>query len=282
MAILLLACDTAHKGQLVVIKRPRDELAEEAEFLAMFAAEATIATQLDHPNIVRTFEAHEHEGLPQLVMEWLDGVDLRTLLRAMHERGGRIAPPLACYIAREVARGLDYAHHLKRPDGRPLSIVHRDVSPQNVLVTFEGEVKIVDFGIAKSAARLSASRSGVIKGKLEYMSPEQLAALELDGRSDVFALGIILWEMLVGRQLWKRRSKAETIRHIRGAPAPPPSSEIGVLPPALDALTLALLAKLPAGRPTAAAAAAHLDAIVAGFSPTPQRADLASLVARCL
>jgi serine/threonine-protein kinase len=180
-------------------------------------------------------------------MEWLDGIDLRALLSRT-----RVDRATATGIAGAVARGLAYAHEVRDAGGAPLEIVHRDVSPHNILLTREGAVKILDFGIAKARTRLVRTRTGVTRGKVGYMSPEQLAGLGVDARSDIFSLGVVLWEMLTGRVLWDRESDTATGRAIRDESATLPSLDDPDLPPHVDALVVGMLSKFPLSRPARA------------------------------
>jgi len=190
--------------KLVVIKLLREQLTGDDQFTAMFADESRIAVRLSHPNVIHTYEASIAESRPYIVMEFLEAKTLAQLLR----RVGRSKMPLAAHlwVLCEVLAGLEYAHQLADFDGNPLHIVHRDVSPSNVLVTIRGEVKLVDFGIAKVAGALAQTQHGIIKGKLGYASPEQCLGRKADGRADVYAVGVMLWEALVGR----RRAHGET------------------------------------------------------------------------
>ena len=231
----------------VVVKRIHEHLQDIDDFVLMFRAEGELARSLRHRNIVQVEGVTTWEGRPALVMEALDGIDVSALLQAHARVGGRLAPAEACAIASGVARGLAHAHDLRGDDGLPLSIVHRDIKPANVLVTAAGEVKVLDFGIAKSRAQLVATAQGLTRGTVGYMAPEQALALALDRRTDLFALGTLLWECLTCQRLWQRDDEPRTMRAIVEEPAPAPSRYGS--PPGLDALVLALIAKLPASRP---------------------------------
>ena len=198
MAELFLARATGIQGfeKLVVVKRILPEMARDTDYVEMFLEEARLAAGLHHSNIVQVYDIGEDEAAPFFAMEYLHGEDVRTLLRAAALRRARVPVEHALSIAIGVAAGLHHAHEKRDPDGRPLGIVHRDVSPHNVAVTFDGGVKLLDFGVAKTRRRASATRHGTLKGKLGYMSPEQCRGDELDRRSDVFAVAILLWELL--------------------------------------------------------------------------------------
>src|SRR5678815_7904 len=166
----------------------------------MFLDEAKVATRLNHPNVVQVFSFEQIKDDFLLAMEFVDGLDLGRLGAAAKRAGTRISHGLAAFVVAEASKGLDYAHNRKDEQGKPLDIVHRDVSPQNVLVSFEGAVKIADFGIAH--AKLVSEETGVIKGKFAYMSPEQARGEKVDRRSDVYSLGVLLAELLMGRVMY--------------------------------------------------------------------------------
>jgi serine/threonine-protein kinase len=194
-------------NKLLVVKVLRHELSEDPEFLAMFLDEARLAARLNHANVVQTYEIGIDGGQHFIAMEYLEGQALSSLLR---RRGSDPLPPsIHLKIISTAAVGLHYAHELSDFDGTALGVVHRDVSPQNVFVTYDGQVKIVDFGIAKAAGASSQTRKGVIKGKLRYMAPEQLLARPLDRRTDLFACGVMLWEALVGRRFGDGNTETE-------------------------------------------------------------------------
>ena len=230
----------------LVVKRILPELACDEEFVRMFVEEARLSASLNHRNIVQVYEFGEVGGEYYLAMEWVHGRDLNTLLRTMKDRDA--APPveLAAYVAREVCRALAYAHALTDEDGRPLRLIHRDVSPSNVMVGFDGSVKLLDFGIAKALALASENRTqvGVLKGKFGYMAPEQVdGEAEVDHRADLFVAGIVLWEMLTLRRLFKGGSDIQTIGMVRAAKALPPSAFNPAVPPELDAVCMRALAR---------------------------------------
>ena len=191
--------------RLLAIKKIVPTMGEDAEFIHMFVDEARIAVQLSHANIVQVLELGKHDENLYIAMEYISGRDLRQLIERFRKREQSVPVPQACLIVAEVCEALDYAHRKRDAQGRPLGIVHRDVSPQNVLVSFEGEVKLIDFGIAKAESRLQKTQSGILKGKFSYMSPEQVKGQPIDGRSDVFACGILLWELVCGENRIRRR-----------------------------------------------------------------------------
>ncbi|MEO6775238.1 MAG: serine/threonine-protein kinase [Kofleriaceae bacterium] len=228
----------------VVVKCLHDHLADDPEFVKMFLDEARLAAVLDHSNIVQTFELGEHEGRYYMVMEFLAGLSLAMVARRTVERvsGGRIPVALTLNIAAQAAAGLHYAHE-RTQSGKPLNMVHRDISPQNLVVGFEGVVKVVDFGIARAEYRETKTKAGTIKGKFAYMSPEQCVATNVDRRTDVFALGVIAHELLTGRRLFKRNSPYETYQAVIDCTVPPPSTVNVELDPAIDAIVMKALAK---------------------------------------
>jgi serine/threonine-protein kinase len=231
--------------KLLVVKTLLPHLCEDEEFITMFKDEARVTAQLIHPNICQVFEFEQVGGVFYMSMEYLRGEDLRRLWKTCEQRGIPLRVPLICRIISDAAAGLDFAHSLRDSKGEPYHIVHRDISPQNILVTFEGGVKVIDFGVAKAAGRAQHTRTGALKGKYSYMSPEQVAGANVDNRSDIFALGIVLHELLTGRRLFKADSDVQTLARVREANVPPPSRLNPQLPPGLDALVLKALAKDP-------------------------------------
>lgn len=220
MATVYLASLRSHQGftKLVVIKDLRPELSDSRTFQEMFAEEGRIAARLSHPNVVQTFEVHaEDDHSMSLVMEYLEGQSLAAIQKKLGTRF-----PLAAHlrILVEVLEGLHYAHQLKDFDGRPFDLVHRDVSPQNVFVTYDGEVKVLDFGIAKAATSEVVTEAGDLKGKLPYMSPEQAMGQPVDRRTDVFAAGVMLWEALSGRRMWHGQGNATILLHLANGGLP--------------------------------------------------------------
>jgi serine/threonine protein kinase len=228
----------------VVVKCLHDHLADDQEFVKMFLDEARLAAHLDHSNIVQTMELGEHENRYYMVMEFLAGLSLAMIVRRAGERlpGGILPVPLSLNMLAQACAGLHYAHE-RQVNGKSLHIVHRDISPQNLVVSFEGVVKVVDFGIAKAEMRETKTRSGTIKGKFAYMSPEQCVATNVDRRTDVFALGVILWELLTGKRLFKKNSPYETYQAVIDCKVDPPSKINHELDPAIDAITMKAISK---------------------------------------
>jgi serine/threonine protein kinase len=229
----------------VVVKRMLPHLADDAKFVRLFVREARLASQLQHPNIVQIHDVATLSGRPAIIMEHLRGIDARAAYRHAAHRGRPLDPATALAIAEQVALGLDHAHHAIDDEGRALGIVHRDVSPHNVFLTRTGVVKILDFGVARSSLEETATTS--VKGKLAYMAPEQAFRRPLAQRTELFALGVVLWELLTGRRLFRGGSPAETLQALLHAPIRPPSA-LSSATPEIDAVVLRMLAREPAQR----------------------------------
>jgi len=231
--------------RLVVLKRLLPELAEDPQQLAMFVDEARIAANLAHPNIVQVHEFGQDEQGHFIVMEYVPGMHVgRLMTRALRDQQP-LEPRIGAFIVHEVARALDHAHRARDASGTPLEIVHRDISPQNVLVSFAGDVKLMDFGIARAANRARKTNDGSIRGKFPYMSPEQVESKQLDARSDIFALGVVLWEITLDRRLFTGDTDYEIIRAVLEAPIPTPRSIDPSYSPALEALVMKALERDP-------------------------------------
>jgi eukaryotic-like serine/threonine-protein kinase len=245
MAELYLARQTGAAGfeKLVVVKRILEHLSTDHEFVGMFLNEARLASSLTHPNIVQVHDLGQEAGTYFMAMDFVAGHDLYSIARKAALQGQPIPPEIAVRIVSGACAGLHYAHGKKDLKGQPLHIVHRDVSPANILVSYEGEVKVTDFGIAKAEAQGVKTKTGVVKGKFSYMSPEQIKSLPLDGRSDVFALGITLHEVLTSKRLFRRDSELAVMHDILETAPPAPSSVRPGLPQALDAICARALEK---------------------------------------
>ncbi|TAK19980.1 MAG: serine/threonine protein kinase [Myxococcaceae bacterium] len=279
MAEVLLARQNADDGsiKLVVLKRVLTHLAQNDGFLKMFAHEARIASQLRHPNIVQVLEVGEHEGLPVLVMERLEGADLLRLLQQCVTRRQSLGTAVSMAILAGAARGLGYAHRARSSDGRALRLIHRDISPHNVFITRDGGVKLLDFGIAKSAAHVGLTSTGQVKGKISYMSPEQIRSLPIDARSDLWSLGVVLWETLAGEKLFTRDNDAATLHAILHDPIPPLNRREA---PGLDDLIARILQRDPAARiGTAEEIAATLEGMLEAMRSGPPAKLVAQRVA---
>ncbi len=249
MAEVFLAKKRGAEGtyKLLVVKRILPAHVTSRRFRSMFVEEAQLATRLNHPNIVQVYEFSDHgdEGL-LLSMEYVEGFDLGKLMNAAKQKGARIPPLTAAFIVSEAARGLHYAHERKDEGGMPLAIVHRDVSPQNILLSHEGVVKIADFGIA--TANLFREETGVLKGKFGYMSPEQARGERVDRRSDIYALGVVFYEMLTLRSPYGKLDDDALLKAVQQCAFEPPSTHVPDLPPEIEALVLRAMARDPADR----------------------------------
>jgi serine/threonine-protein kinase len=227
----------------VAIKRIHPHLIEDEQFIHMFLDEARIAARISHPNVAQVFDLGVHENTYWIAMEYLHGEPLREVMRFNEEKGLCTTPDLAARIIADAAEGLHAAHELRGKDGEPLNLVHRDVSPHNLFLTYEGMVKVVDFGIAKVSGRLSSTRAGTLKGKLAYMSPEQVRGSTIDRRTDIFALGVVLWEMTTGQRLFRMDSDLETLEKVQACVVPPPSTVRADFPAELESVIMRALQK---------------------------------------
>jgi serine/threonine-protein kinase len=225
----------------VVIKRIQSAYASDPEFVSLFLDEARISGLLHHPNVVEVHGFGEHQGTPYLVMEYVEGPSVSRVLRALHSTQRRMPPAIAAYVAREVCRALAYVHDLTDDSGRPLAIVHRDVTPANILLTRSGGVKLLDFGVAKFRCSESLTRAGTVRGKPAYLAPEQIEEKSLDRRVDLFALGVVLHEMLSLEHLFAGDSDLVTVRKVLEMEIPRPSSRCAGVPDALDAIVMKAL-----------------------------------------
>jgi serine/threonine-protein kinase len=234
--------------KLVVVKRLRTS-ALEGDAVAMFHDEARISARLNHPNVVQTHEVGFDGEHYRLEMEYLDGQPLHRITHRAKRAGRPISIGMAAAVVQDVLAGLHYAHGLCDYDGTPLGIVHRDVSPQNVFVTYDGRVKLVDFGIAKASGQMAVTQLGMVKGKIRYMAPEQATGQPVDARTDVFATGIVLWQLLVGRGYWGDADELAIFQRLTAGQLPPgPRAENPEIPEDLDAVCAKALAFDPADR----------------------------------
>jgi eukaryotic-like serine/threonine-protein kinase len=232
--------------RVFVVKRIHKDKSANPALRDMFVNEARISALLNHPNIVQVYDFGLIDGCYFISMEHLKGKDLLLSLRQLRGEGKQMPPPLAAYIAREVAAGLAYAHGLKARGGKVLDIVHRDISPSNVMLLRSGGVKLLDFGIAKASSVLvensgHATLTGIVKGKLSYLSPEQVRNEPLDARSDLFSLGVVFWECLTGKRLFYDKAEYHTMDNVLNRRVPPPSQQRRDVPPELDAIALRAL-----------------------------------------
>ncbi|MFZ9595629.1 MAG: serine/threonine protein kinase [Bdellovibrionia bacterium] len=233
-------------GRIIVIKRIQGGYSTNHEFIQMFKSEIKVTMGFNHPNIVQLYDFGEEDNQPYIAMEWVDGRNLRQLMNRFLELKKPFPIELVAHIIEQAAAGLHYAHSYKdKISGEALNLIHRDISPQNILTSFEGGVKLIDFGIAKTTANIESTRTGVIKGKPSYLSPEQISGEELDGRSDLFALGAVLWELLTGKKLFSGDSDLAVLKQIESAQThvTPPSTVNPKVPKELDYIVLKTLAK---------------------------------------
>ncbi|KFA93594.1 serine/threonine protein kinase [Archangium violaceum] len=229
--------------RLVAIKRILPNIAEDDEFISMFIDEAKISVQLNHANIAQIYELGQITNSYFIAMEYIPGRDMRAIFDRCRKKGEPAPVPLVAYMVSKMCEGLDYAHRKKNNQGQDLNIVHRDISPQNILISFEGEVKVIDFGIAKAAGKATKTQAGILKGKFGYMSPEQIRGMPLDRRSDVFAIGVCLYEMLTGERLFVGDSDFSVLEKVRKAEVAPPSTYNRRIPEALEKIVLKALAR---------------------------------------
>jgi eukaryotic-like serine/threonine-protein kinase len=252
--------------RMFVLKRIRADHTEANDFVEMFVNEARISALLNHENIVQVYDFGEVDGCYFLTMEYLRGKDLSIVLRKLYARSKGIDPAVVAFVGLQVARGLAYAHSLTLPGGEPLNIVHRDVTPSNIMLLRAGGVKLLDFGIAKSQGHFNVgeeTETGICKGKLPYLSPEQVNGNPIDRRSDVFALGVVLWEALTGRRLFLGRTDFETMQNVMERPIPPPSTLRPDVPTPLDYIVVRALERDAERRyPSARALADELETVV--------------------
>jgi len=269
---------TVHLGRLiaeggfsrtVAIKRLHAHLALDPDFVSMFLDEARLAARIRHPNVVQTLDVVVADGEVFLVMEYVEGESLACLMRILTTGGEAVPPSHATALLAPVLHGLHAAHEAKTDQGEPLTMVHRDVSPQNVLVGTDGVPRVLDFGVAKALGQSHATRDGEIKGKLGYMSPEQIEGRPIDRRTDVFAASVVLWEALTGRRLFKAENDAQVMRMVIQEPSPPPSRFAPDVSPELDAIILCGLSKDPRYRFSTAEQMA--DALEETAPPIPTR-----------
>jgi len=252
-------------GTLVAIKVMRPQIAREERFIDMFRREAALALMLKCPSIVEAFEVGEIDGRHYIAMEYIAGCDLTKLLRRCQKTNVRIPIPHAVFMAACIAEALDFAHNLRDRAGRPLNLVNRDVSPSNVRVSYDGEVKMLDFGIAQALMKFT-SEIGVLKDKFSYMSPEQIRGMPLDARSDIFSAGIILHEVLTTEKLFRGDTEFALMEKVRKAEVKPPSAFNRRVSPELDAIVLRALGRSVTDRyQTATEFASELRALLEGY-----------------
>ncbi|OGQ04033.1 MAG: hypothetical protein A2W61_08190 [Deltaproteobacteria bacterium RIFCSPLOWO2_01_44_7] len=238
-----LAYDLAGIKKTVCIKKILPHIAASREFIDMLVDEAKIAVKLNHGNIAQIYDLGKAGDDYFIVMEYVDGQNLSRINKKLLRLGKRIPLPILCAITAEVASGLNYMHRKSDESGGSLNIIHRDISPQNIIISYSGTVKIIDFGIAKAAVKVGHTESGILKGKFAYMSPEQARGDKIDPRSDIFSLGVIFHELLTGKRLFKSSDNKETLKNVRRAKVIPPSELNPDLPKAIDEIALKALVK---------------------------------------
>ena len=227
----------------VAIKKIHPHLVEDESFVQMFLDEARVAARISHPNVATVFDLGKHEDTYWIAMEYLHGEPLREVMRRTEELGTAMPPEIACRVIADAAEGLHAAHELLGKNGEKLGLVHRDVTPHNLFVTYDGVTKVVDFGIAKFSSRMSHTRAGTLKGKLAYMSPEQVHGEGIDRRTDIFALGVVLWELTTGQRLFRMESDLDTLAKVQECNVPRPSTLIRGYPVDLEKIVMKALAK---------------------------------------
>jgi serine/threonine-protein kinase len=227
----------------VAIKRIHPHLVEDDSFVNMFLDEARIAAQISHPNVATVFELGSDDDTYWIAMEYLHGEPVREVMRRLEEMHRTMPPEIACRIIIDAAEGLHAAHELTGPDGRKLELVHRDVTPHNLFVTYEGVTKVVDFGIAKFSSRISETRAGTLKGKIAYMSPEHVSGEQVDCQADIFGLGVVLWELTTGCRLFRADTELDTLARVQECRVPAPTSIHPTYPLDLQAVVMKALAR---------------------------------------
>ena len=262
--------------KLLVIKKILPHLAANERFVSMFIKEAKIAVNLNHKNVVQVFDLGKVGDDYYIAMEFVHGRDLREITRACAKKRIPLPLSLACYLLAEIAAGLDYAHRRKDLDEKPLNIIHMDISPQNVLVSFEGDVKIADFGIAHAVGGDGKRKGGVLRGKYAYMSPEMATGKPVDQRTDIFSAGVILWELITGRRLFYEPDEVRTIENVRKCKVPLPTEINGQVPLKLEQVAMKALEPDPDKRyQTAEELRADLTEVLFGFTRVVDSGDLA-------
>ncbi|HQK20744.1 MAG TPA: serine/threonine-protein kinase, partial [Polyangiaceae bacterium] len=281
MARVFLAVASGPSGfsKLVVLKMIRVHLAEDPDTLQMFLDEARLAGRLNHPNVVHTLEVVEEDGRYLMVMEYLEGQAFASVLRRARRENMPMPLPLYLRGLCDALQGLHYAHELKDFDGTPLNLVHRDVSPQNIFITYDGQVKMLDFGIAKAITSSSETKAGVIKGKIAYMAPEQFLGEKLDRRVDIYAMGAVLWQAATGQRLWKGVPDGQVIHRVIRGEVPEPMSVNPGVHPELARIVMKALARDRADRyATCLELQSDLDALIDSLGEKVSGRDVGNFV----
>ncbi|MSP17877.1 MAG: serine/threonine protein kinase, partial [Myxococcales bacterium] len=265
----------------VALKLVLPDLDTDEQFLRLFRDEARIASTLTHANVIQTFDHGEIEQRLYLALEFVDGLDLGRLIDRLAATQAVMPPAMAAFVVAEAARGLAYAHDKQDARGAPLGIVHRDVSPRNILMSRSGEVKVADFGVARAAGKLFRTATGVVLGKVRYMAPEQMDGRPIDARADIYSLGAILYELITGTRLFRGHGDAAVIVAVSTGKLDAPSTRRPDIPPALASLAMRALALDPERRPARAIdLARELTIFLQTEAPHFTREDLADLVVR--
>jgi serine/threonine-protein kinase len=265
--------------KIVAIKRVLPHLSEKKQFIGMFLDEARLSASLSHSNCVQVFDIGVGDNTYFIVMEYVDGADLKTIVEYQKQQNTRLPIEASCFVCLKICEGLSYAHEMVDSKGRKLHIVHRDVSPPNVLITRFGEVKVVDFGLAKANSQLERSEPGIIKGKFSYLSPEAAHGEEVDARADVFAVGVMLWELLAGRRLFLGDTDLQTVRMVQAAQVPSIRQIDPNVPEPLERiLAKALAADRTKRYQTAAAFGRDLNAIMFSLGRAVSSFDISRFV----
>jgi serine/threonine protein kinase len=263
----------------VAIKRVLPNLSSKKKFISMFLDEARLSAQLSHSNCVQVFDIGVGDNAFFIVMEFVEGANLKAVIEHLKKHHREFPVQAAVYISLEICKGLAYAHELTDPHGVPLHIVHRDMSPPNVLISKHGEVKIVDFGLAKANSQLEKSEPGIIKGKFSYLAPEAAMAQDVDARTDVFAVGIILWELLTGQRLFLGDTDFQTVKKVQASVVPSVSEINKGVSPELDRIIMRALAREPAQRfQTARALGMELSKFLFKYGVPVSTFDIGTLV----
>jgi len=267
--------------RLVALKRILPSIAEDDEFIAMFIDEAKIAGQLNHANVAQIFDLGKINQSYFIAMEYVSGHDLRALWERTRDGGEGMPIGLACYVTQKICDGLDYAHRRRDNRGRPLNIIHRDVSPQNILMSYDGDVKVIDFGIAKAANRMVRTQTGILKGKFAYMAPEQARGEPTDHRADIFAIGVILYELLTGERAFKAESDFALLEKVRKVDLVPPRKLKPHIPKDLERIVYKAMEREAADRyPHASVMAGELDRFMQNHGITYNKEETAASVRR--
>ena len=286
MAEIFLARKDGLKGfhKHFAVKRLHAQYSADRQFVDMLIDEAKVTSQMNHPNIIEIYDLGEMDGHFYLALEYVHGQDLFQVLKTLQKNGVWMPIPAAVYITQELLAGLNYAHFLRDEKGDPMNIIHRDISPQNLLMSYEGEVKLIDFGIVKAEKRLTETASGVIKGKFYYMSPEQASAKPIDHRSDVFSAGIVLYESLVASPLYDDEDdNSKLLKRVQQADIAPPSTLRGGIDPKLEQVVMKALHPDPDQRyQTAIAFHRALSEVMALHPVQFNRIDLALYLRKLL